>query len=489
MAIPYTPIPYAPSSSYALDLSVGDIIRRRGAREAESARRLGAISAEGWSNVAALIGASIDQVTRNRETKMAALAEAQKVQLAREKERNDTGLALLKLQSEEANRAAERDWKQQEFGDRTAVARVNAMTPGAEITPESYQRDFSTPSVFSRFQEQPAVPTLPARDLPGSPFTAPTVSPEPGVGRPGAYVLQPTEQQRMARQTAERAAQAAKDAEANRTRDDQRATEAAAATERYRSAMLARPTAASISLNMGNQGDFTQEGDAFLKSVPAKYRNLVKKIGDYDEPITNIQARGGERTMIQSWVNQYNPNFNQNDYTLITPTRKAFTSGTQGQAINALNTATLHLSALTPLLEGLGNGSFQLTNDAKQRLSALFGSEAPTNFDALKELLAAELDRSFSGGTATISGREAQKQQMAKYQSPAQLAGYLKTMVPAMGAKLYSYEQQYRQAVPRDTRWSPVFPAVRSVLDAYGYNAADPLAHAAPAPKKNPYLK
>jgi hypothetical protein len=106
-------------------------------------------------------------------------------------------------------------------------------------------------------------------------------------------------------------------------------------------------------------GDWNKSGEDFLATIPVRWRNTVKKIAQYDEDITKITSqRGGERSMVQQWVNQVNPAYDQSIFANRNPTRKAFTTGTQGQQINAMNTAVGHIDQLTDQMAALGNGTF-----------------------------------------------------------------------------------------------------------------------------------
>jgi hypothetical protein len=236
---------------------------------------------------------------------------------------------------------------------------------------------------------------------------------------------------------------------------------------------------ASVQINNTNRagapGDYTKTGDEFLQTVPAQWRQTVKKIANYDEDPTKVASmRGGMREQLMQWVNQVNPAYDASQFSNRAPTRKAYTTGTQGQQINALNTAIGHLDQLIPIAEKLNNGSFVPGNEVMNRLSSMFGSQQVTNFETLKDALAGEVASVLSKGAATVSGIQAEKEKIKGASSPQQLAGYVKTLIPLLGSKLSALDYQYHQAMGPDDAFSALSPTSKSTLARYGF---DPSSH------------
>lgn len=234
---------------------------------------------------------------------------------------------------------------------------------------------------------------------------------------------------------------------------------------------------ASVQVNNANKagapGDFSKSGEDFLASIPVQWRRTVQKIAHYDEDPTKVASmRGGNREMLMQWVNQVNPGYDASQFTNRAPTRKAYTTGTQGQQITAINTAIGHLDQLAPLVADLNNGSFTPGNKVLNTLSSIFGSAKVTNFETLKDALAGEVASVLSKGAATVSGIAAEKEKIQAASSPAQLAGYVKTLIPLMGSKLASLDYQYHQAMGDEDSFSALSPTSKSVLAKYGFDPA-----------------
>lgn len=234
-----------------------------------------------------------------------------------------------------------------------------------------------------------------------------------------------------------------------------------------------------VSVQLMNQppppGDWTKEGAAFLATIPVQWRKTVEKIAKYEEDPTKVASmRGGMREQLTQWINQVNPAYDAGLFTNRAPTRKAFTTGVQGQQINAINTAIGHIDQLTAVAEALGNGSFVPGNALWNRVKSTFGGSAPTNFDTLKDALAGEVASVLSKGAGTVSGIAEAKEKINAANSPTQLAGYVKTLIPIMGSKLASLDYQYHQAMGEADTFSALSPEVKTILTKHGFDPAHP---------------
>jgi hypothetical protein len=161
-------------------------------------------------------------------------------------------------------------------------------------------------------------------------------------------------------------------------------------------------------------------------------------------------------------VAQYDPSFSADRAN----ERKAFSSGKQGQNIQALNTATVHLDQLKDAAAALGNGAFVPGNQAYNAVAQTFGAAAPTSFEALKNVAAGELANAYKGSATDEEIKNISKT-ITGAQSPNQLAGTLSTQLHALAAKLNTYDEQYHQKIPNDT-FSPVLPTARAVFEKNG---------------------
>jgi hypothetical protein len=216
-------------------------------------------------------------------------------------------------------------------------------------------------------------------------------------------------------------------------------------------------------------------GDAFLKTLSPGMAAQVKAIAEGRQ--TNL-PRGKELSPLMAAVNQYDPTYTATRG----KARAAFTVGKQGQNVQALNTATVHLDQLADAADALRNGIFRPGNAAYNSLAAAFGQPAVTNFDTLKAAVAGEMATALKGN-ATDQEIHTMTANLQSANSPAQLAGVARTNLHVLGAKLNTYDEQYHATMGKDDPWSPVLPTARGVFQKNGIR---PLASDS-APKKNPY--
>ena len=247
---------------------------------------------------------------------------------------------------------------------------------------------------------------------------------------------------------------------------------------------------ASVQVNQSREnppGDWTKTGDDFLTTIPVQWRATVKKIASYEEdPAKVASMRGGMRETVMQWVNQVNPGYKADEFANRAPTRKAYTTGTQGQQITAINTAIGHLDQLASVADQLNNGSFVPGNAAWNTVRSIFGADTVTNFETLKDALAGEVASVLSKGAATVSGIAAEKDKIKAASSPQQLAGYVRTLIPIMGSKLAALDYAYHQAMGADDTFSALSADSKQILTKYGFDPAHSTIDQTGSPNNGP---
>lgn len=217
-------------------------------------------------------------------------------------------------------------------------------------------------------------------------------------------------------------------------------------------------------------------GNAFLGTLSPPMAATVKAIAEGRQ--TNL-PRGKELGPLMAAVNQYDPTYSATRG----KTRAAFTTGTQGRNIQALNTAAVHVDQLSQASDAMNNGPLPVGNQLYNAIATAFGREATTNFEALKTAVAGEMATALKG-SATDQEIHQITNTLKAANSPAQLAGIARTNLHVLGAKLNTYDEQYHQQMPDDP-WSPVLPSAQAVFTK---NGIKPLASQnTSAPKKNPF--
>lgn len=160
-----------------------------------------------------------------------------------------------------------------------------------------------------------------------------------------------------------------------------------------------------------------------------------------------------------------NPSYDASKYSNRAPTRKAFTTGTQGQQITAMNTAIEHLDQLQAAADALKNGDFKPGNSAYNSLKETFGANAPTNYETIKNMVDKEVEAVANKGVPTVAGTAAQQALAGKSASPDQIKGYIDTLIPLMGSKVNALTYQYKQAMGENDPYDPVTPQAKAILE------------------------
>jgi hypothetical protein len=130
-------------------------------------------------------------------------------------------------------------------------------------------------------------------------------------------------------------------------------------------------------------------------------------------------------------------------------------TGKGGQDLLRFNTATHHLKLMAQLADNLDNTQSPVYNRLKNEWTTqLLGGEAPTDFNGIRDAVAGELSRLYTGVGATNEELENIKSTVNNAQSPEQLAGIISTSLATMHGKIEASAQQYISG----TEGIPAFP-------------------------------
>ena len=139
-------------------------------------------------------------------------------------------------------------------------------------------------------------------------------------------------------------------------------------------------------------------------------------------------------------------------------TLRVFSSGLEGRMVRANNTAINHLETMDKLVADLANKDTRIVNKAANLFAKETGSAAPTNFDAAKQIVAAEVIKAIVQNGGGVTERQEAAEQFSRANSPEQLKGVLNTYRELLGGQLQSLKQQYEAGTNRkdfETRLSP----------------------------------
>ncbi len=209
----------------------------------------------------------------------------------------------------------------------------------------------------------------------------------------------------------------------------------------------------------------------------------AKAIAEYRlPPISPRSMATPAGKLLMDQVMAANPEYDGTQFPNRSATRKAFTSGTQGQQIIAMNTVLGHMDQMGPAIDALNHGNFVPGNEAYDTVRTMFGSNAVTNFDNIKGAVAGELGKVLKGVVTDAEINRVDKN-IRDAGSPDQLRGAIDTNIPLIGSKLAALDYQYHQAMGAKDPFSALSPDSQAVLTKHGFDPAHPtLTKAAGSP-------
>jgi hypothetical protein len=143
----------------------------------------------------------------------------------------------------------------------------------------------------------------------------------------------------------------------------------------------------------------------------------------------------------------------------------AFGTGKQGQTINSINVAVDHLGTMRQAADALRNGNIQLFNKLGNDFAAATGNDAPTNFDAVKQIVADEVVKSIVGSGAAAGDREKAQAILSRANSPEQLGGAISEIQKLMAGQLRGLRLQYKNSTGQDDFETHLLPETRQQLE------------------------
>ena len=143
---------------------------------------------------------------------------------------------------------------------------------------------------------------------------------------------------------------------------------------------------------------------------------------------------------------------------------KDFSTGVQGKQVNSFNTAIDHLYTMDKLSDALQNGDTKAVNLIANTVAKQTGAAAPTNFDAAKQVVSAEVIKAIVANGGGVKEREEAANNFAAAGSPAQLKGVINTYRQLLGGQLNSLGVQYEANTGRKDFDKKLTPAAKEAF-------------------------
>ena len=191
-------------------------------------------------------------------------------------------------------------------------------------------------------------------------------------------------------------------------------------------------------------------------------------------------ATGPNAAKIMNEVIRINPEYNSRDFGLQTAAEKEFNIGKDGNKTRSLNVAVSHLATLDTAATALNAGDIRMFNQFKQAWQRETGKTAPTNFNAVRELVADEIVAAVVPGVGALADRKALKETILSRSSPAQIQGVIKEYKELLGGQLVGLEKQYN-ASTRKTDFRQRYLTPEAIAALTPGQTAPPAGAARPA--------
>lgn len=211
-------------------------------------------------------------------------------------------------------------------------------------------------------------------------------------------------------------------------------------------AAAARKKATYIAPNMAvmMMGGMGGGGAALQSQIEAYKESLLK--GQVPFP-TGRDLADPVRSAAYKAAIQEDPTFNAATYLQRKKTSESFSSGKQGDTINAINTAMGHMGELSDLSEKLGNSDVQFANAVKNKFKQETGDPEITAFNTARKAVADEVTKIYrQSGGSEADIQEAMKN-LSPNQSPAQLRANIFELYKLLGSKVNSLSEQYHKGM------------------------------------------
>jgi len=163
-------------------------------------------------------------------------------------------------------------------------------------------------------------------------------------------------------------------------------------------------------------------------------------------PITGFALAKPQGQTVMRRVFELNPNYDETTYGAKAQAAKAFTSGSQGNALRSVSTASAHLDQLGELADAMNNGNLQIANKVGNYFATQTGNPQATNFDAIKNIVGQEVVKAIVAGGGSAGERDEAAKAFSDAASPKQLKGAIEHYRMVMKAQADNLLAQRRAA-------------------------------------------
>lgn len=200
----------------------------------------------------------------------------------------------------------------------------------------------------------------------------------------------------------------------------------------------------------------------------------AQAIANYQAPPLTGSGMNGQNAIIMAKVRELNPNYNANEARQKIKENQniinSFSDSSKpaSKSLQALKTATNHISDLMPTIDNLQNGKYPSANAIMNAFDKYTGGTKVTNMEAIGPAVGAEIMKSFNPAMGTEAERKHIAAAFDAARNPEQLKEAVKLYEGLMVGKLKPLADDYERTGRKDF-WSTVVkdPAVKNMYDKH----------------------
>lgn len=168
--------------------------------------------------------------------------------------------------------------------------------------------------------------------------------------------------------------------------------------------------------------------------------------GQQDPP--NLNSRSPQNAAIMKRVYEINPDYSKRLQVAAQKSANSFASGPDGQTVSSFNATADHLTMLKEAADALKNGNIQAFNQIGNAYGKATGKAAPTNMEAVSQLVAGEIVKAVTAGNGALGDREGLEKKLETKLGPDQISGTIDAYNGMIGAQINAKYQKYNANIP-----------------------------------------
>ena len=216
-------------------------------------------------------------------------------------------------------------------------------------------------------------------------------------------------------------------------------------------------------------------GEDLLAAMPATIAAQIAAMLDHRAaPPTRGTAHSDQMMQLAQLVD---PTYDAQQYRTKQGIETAFTAGRPAAVLKSLNVVQDHLGVFKDTAAELGNNQTQFINAMGNKIAQWTGKAAPTNFEAVKIILADELAKSILGSAGALGDRKGMQDAINQVNSPEQLKGVVDKWQGLIAGQVKGLADQYKSGGGNSPEVLKLFGRAK---EATAVRPAAPVAAAAP---------